>query len=116
MGQRTENSTKQTTRNIFMSIDSRPINAATVPTLWPIPDINNQLVDEGKATVFIGIAFCGGYWQPPLHINCQPLFAFMKPQGVVQLTITTQVAINSAKSFQQKVELCFKELRDNFKV
>ena len=39
----------------------------------------------------------------------------MTSRGVVQPTRTTQGAVNSAANFQQKVEPCFAELRDNFK-
>lgn len=99
-----------------MTIDNRSINAATVAIFWPMPDINNELSDVRRATVFISIEVCDGNWQLPMNIHSQPLEAFMKPKGVVQPTRTTQGAINSAANFQQKVEPCFKDSRDNLKV
>lgn len=45
----------------------------------------------------------------------QSLHAFMTPRGVIQPTRTLQGAINSAATFQQKVEPCFAKLHENFK-
>ena len=98
-----------------MAIDNRPINSATVQIFWPMPDINNELSDVNDSKCFPGIDFCSGYWQLPMEENSQPLHAVMTSRGVVQPTRTTQGAINSAANFQQKVEPCFSDLRDNFK-
>jgi len=98
-----------------LTIDYRPINNATVPTFWPMPNIDAELSDTRGATAFAGIDFCSGYWQAPLHPDSQPLFAFMTPDGVVMPTRTTQGGCNSAANFQEKVEQCFAELRENFK-
>lgn len=98
-----------------LTIDYRPINNATIPTFWPMPNIDAELSDARVATAFAGIDFCSGYWQAPLHPDSQPFFAFMTPDGVVMPIRTTQGGCNSTANFQEKVEQCFMELRDNFK-
>lgn len=98
-----------------MALDYRPINASTIPIFWPMPDINGELSDVKGASSFCGVDFCSGYWQLPMARESQHLLAFMTPRGVVQPTRTTQGAINSAANFQQKVEPCFAELRNNLK-
>ena len=98
-----------------LTIDYRPVNSATVPTFWPMPNIEAELSDVRGATAFAGIDFCSGYWQLPLHPESQPLFAFMTPDGVVMPTRTRQGGCNSAANFQEKVEQCFIELKENLK-
>lgn len=98
-----------------LTIDYRPINNATIPTFWPMPNIDAELSDARGAAAFAGIDFCSGYWQAPLHPDSQPLFAFMTPDGVVMPTRTTQGGCNSTANFQEKIEQCFMELRENFK-
>lgn len=48
-----------------------------------------------------------------MHEQSQHLHAFMSADGVVQPTRTTQGGCNSASNFQQCVEPCFAELREN---
>jgi len=98
-----------------LTVDYRPVNSATQQTFWPMPNIEAELADARGAKSFASIDFCSGYWQAPLHEDSQPLFAFMTPDGVVMPTRTTQGGTNSAANFQEKVEKCFEELRENFK-
>lgn len=98
-----------------LTVDYRPVNAVTRPTFWPMPNIEAELADTRGSKAFAGIDFCSGYWQVPLHPDSQPLFAFSTPDGVVMPTRTTQGGCNSAANFQEKVEQCFTELKENFK-
>lgn len=96
-----------------LTMDYRPINAATQKTVWPMPHIDAVLSDMRGARVFAGIDFCSGYWQLPLAPDSQSLFDFMTCDGVVEPTRTTQGGCNSTANFQANVEPCFAELRDN---
>lgn len=80
-----------------------------------MPHIESELQDLRGSTSFASIDFCSGYWQLPLHEDSQPSYAFMAPNGVVQPTRTTQGGCNSAANFQEKVEPCFKDIRDKLK-
>ncbi len=97
-----------------LTIDYRPVNSATVPTCGPcLTSRPSYLTSEHRPLP--ALTFCSGYWQLPLHPESQPLFAFMTPVGVVMPTRTTQGACNFAANFQEKVEQCFLELKDNLK-
>ena len=80
-----------------------------------MPNIASELSDARCCNTFAAIDFCSEYWQAPLHPESQPLFAFMTLEGVVILIRTTQGKTNSAANFQENVEDCFNELRQNFK-
>lgn len=96
-----------------LTMDYRPINAATKKTVWPMPHIDAALSDLRGATIFAGIDFCSGYWQLPLSEESQPLYAFTTCDAIVQPTRTTQGGCNSPANFQEKVEPCFSPLREN---
>lgn len=94
-----------------LTMDYRPVNAATLKTTWPMPHIDAVLTELQGARAFANIDFCSGYWQLPLHEDSQHLFSFMTTNGVVQPTRTTQGGCNSAPNFQACVEPCFQQLR-----
>jgi len=94
-----------------LTVDYRPLNAATQKTAWPMPQIDAVLADVRGSKVFASIDFCSGYWQLPLHPESQHLHAFMTTDGVVQPTRTAQGGCNSAQNFQACVEPCFATLR-----
>lgn len=98
-----------------LTVDYRPVNSVTMPTFWPMPNIKAELADTRGSKAFAGIDFYSGYWQAPLHPDSQPLFAFSTPDGVVMPTRTTQGGCKSAANFQEKVEQCFLELKEQFK-
>lgn len=54
-----------------MTIDLRPINAATEKHSWPMPHIESELSDLSGATCFAKLDFVSGYWQLPVHPNSQ---------------------------------------------
>lgn len=96
-----------------MTMDYRPVNAATSKSTWPMPYIDAVLQDVRGSKAFAVIDFTSGYWQLPMHPDSQALHAFITPDGVMQPTRTTQGGCNSAANFQACVEPCFSELRDN---
>ena len=106
---------KRPPANYRLTIDYCPVNSVTVPTFWPMPNIESELADTRGSKSFAAIDFCSGYWRAPLHEESQPLLAFSTPEGVVMPTRTPQGQRNSAANFQEKVEQCFAELRDSMK-
>ena len=86
-----------------LTICYRPVNSATVPTFWPMPNIEAELFDVRCATAVAGIDFCSGYWQLPLHPENQALFAFTTPDGVAMSMRTTQGGCKSRANLQEKV-------------
>ncbi len=98
-----------------MAIDLRPVNAITVPVVWPMPHLEYEAIDFAGSTLFSSIDFVSGYWQLPLDLDTAGSHSKITPNAVYLPTITLQGATNSCANFQAKVEQLFAELRDNLK-
>jgi hypothetical protein len=55
-----------------MTVDLRVPNASTMPTAWPMPNLQDELHDLHGSEVFATLHFCQGYWQIPLHKDSHP--------------------------------------------
>lgn len=62
-----------------ITIGNRPVNAATNPTFWPMPNIKVELADTRGAKEFTEIDLCSGYWQAPLYLDSKPILTFRTP-------------------------------------
>ena len=98
-----------------MTIDLRPVNAATIPVSWPMPQMQAETSDFAGSKAFAVIDYCSGYWQFPLDAESQDCQSIVTPNGVFSPTRTLQGAVNSASNFQGKVEPLYAELRPNLK-
>lgn len=96
------------------NLDNHPENNATVHTFSPIPNPDAELANTFHVQVFCEIDSCRSYWQAPLHPDSMPLCVFATYMGVMMPTRTLKGGCNSTANFQEKVEPCFAELRDNF--
>lgn len=52
---------KKSKAKFRVTVDSRPVNAATVPESWPMPHIEAEKSDFRGRCVFSGIEFVSGY-------------------------------------------------------
>lgn len=43
-----------------LTMDYRPVNAATIPTSWPMPNIDAELLDTREYTCYASLDFCSG--------------------------------------------------------
>lgn len=102
---------KEPPANFRVTLDYRPVNAATEDTPCPIPHIESELQDVAGSAYYAKMDFCSGYWELPLHEDSQDALSFMTPSGLWKPLQTTQRAKKSAPNFQSKVEPCFAELR-----
>lgn len=75
-----------------------------------MPHLNAVIEEMREAEAFASIDLTSGYWQFPMDTESQALHAFMTPNGVMQPTRATQGDCNSAASFQECVEPCFRQL------
>jgi hypothetical protein len=83
-----------------LTVDSRPINRATVPIIWSMPHLESALASFRGATCFAKVNLSAGYYQIAVHESCQDLFAFITPQGVYAPTRLLQGSRNAAAYFQ----------------
>ena len=98
-----------------MTIDTRPINAATVKKAWPMPHLDSEMQDFSGAVFFAVIDFVSGYWQLPLHGDSVDTCGVVCPNGVNSSTRVLQGLTNAAPHFQSIIEPLFSELRSNMK-
>ena len=63
-------------------VDLRYINHLTIPTQWPMPDIEKIISQTAGAKYFFTGDFLQGYWQAKVHEDSQEYYSFMTPWGV----------------------------------
>jgi Reverse transcriptase (RNA-dependent DNA polymerase) len=83
-----------------LTFDSRPINHATNPIVWPMPHLYSALASLRGARFFAKVDFSAGYYQIAFDESCQELFSFIKPRGVFAPTRLLQGSRNAAAYFQ----------------
>jgi hypothetical protein len=91
---------KQGPTQFRLTVDSRPINRATVPIVWPMPHLDSAIASLKGAKYFAKVDLSAGYYQIAIHESCQDLFAFITPQGVYAPTRLLQGSRNAASYFQ----------------
>jgi len=85
-------------------VDYRRLNAATIPQSWPIPNIAAMLDRLGRqqAKYFAVIDLTKGYFQAPLHEECQKYTSFITSEGVYAFT-RVPMGLRGAPAYFQKV-------------
>jgi len=106
---------KPGTDKLRMTFDLRPVNAATIPDTWVMPNIDSEAGDFRQAKYFAQIDFTSGYWQLPLDKESQVHHSFVTPQGIYAPTRILQGGRNAPIHFQRAVEPCFHHLRKSLK-
>ena len=95
-----------------LTIDLRPVNRQTVPSSWPMPQIDAALAQLANDKCFANIDLCHGYWQMPLAQESQECQSFITPDGVFTPTRVLHGQTNAVFFFQSTLsELCL-SLRD----
>jgi Reverse transcriptase (RNA-dependent DNA polymerase) len=96
-----------------LTIDSRPINQATIPIVWPMPHLDSALASLRGARFFAKIDLSAGYYQIAIDPSCQELFSFITPRGVFAPTRLLQGSRNAAAYFQMCIHTAIAELHDS---
>lgn len=69
-----------------VTIDSWPVNPATIYKAWTMPNLEAELTDFGGKTCFAATDFCNDYWQIPLDRDSRDACGIISPQGVFTST------------------------------
>jgi hypothetical protein len=96
-----------------MTIDERAVNERTEPMSWPMPTLEVVIGELDGATVFFVLDWFRGYWQLPLHPDCQEYFTFITHRGMYTPTRVPMGATDSVAYCQQVVEEIFGDLIGN---
>jgi hypothetical protein len=91
---------KPSPSQFHLTVDSRPINRANVPIIFPMPHLESALASLRGASCFAKVDLSAGYYQIAVHESYQDLFAFITPQGVYAPKRLLQGSRNAAAYFQ----------------
>lgn len=81
---------KQPPENYRRAVDYQQVNISTMTNIWPMPNIESELLDVCGATLLVSIDFFSGYWKLPLYPEGQQLFEFLTPESLAMPTRTTE--------------------------
>jgi len=98
-----------------MTVDLRPVNAATIKESWPMPHLDGEVFDFAGSNCFASFDFVSGYWQLPLHPDSYISCFVVAPRGVVISKRVLQGLANAVFYFQSSIESLFASLRDSLK-
>ncbi|CEP03568.1 hypothetical protein PBRA_009453 [Plasmodiophora brassicae] len=96
-----------------LCVDLRQVNARSVPTAWPMPNVEAATRKLNGMTCFFTIDAHKGFWLMPLAKECQEIFSFMTDDAVYTPTRSIQGGMNSALQFQARVARIFDDMQDH---
>lgn len=91
-------------------IDLRYINSVTIPTQWPMPDLEISLPKILGAKYFMTLDLLQGYWQALVSEESREYYSFITPWGVYTPTRLPQGAVDSPLYFQASLQRIFDDL------
>ena len=92
------------------TVDLRPVNKATVPSVWPMPDLETQLSRLAGMEYFATVDLCHMYWQFPLEEDSQECQSFITPDGVYTPTRVLQGQRNAVTYCQSTMQSICQEI------
>lgn len=101
--------------NWRFTVDTRPVNAATIEEAWPMPHIEAEINDFPGSKFFASLDFVSGYWQLLLAEESWTNCGVVTPTGVCASKRVLPGLTNAGAHFQRSVEPCFAELKKNLK-
>jgi hypothetical protein len=99
-----------------MTVDLRVPNASTKPSAWPLPNLQDELLDLPGSEVFATLDFCQVYWQIPLHKDSQDRQSFITPDGVYTPTRVLHGTRNATHHLQSVLVVMMDDIKSNIKV
>ena len=90
-----------------VTVDLRPVNAATILESWPMPNLESALNEFRGSSAFASIDFVSGYWQLPVARESWTKLGVVIPNGVPAATGTLPGMKNAAANFQRCVDRYF---------
>jgi len=91
-------------------IDFREVNSYSLPTGWPMPQLDAIVIRMKNSKYFIKLDLFKGFWLLPLAEESREQFSFMTPDGVFTPLRLPQGACNSASQFQARMAEIFPDL------
>lgn len=92
------------------TVDLRPVNAVTIPLMWPMPHLEGMLASLRGARVFATLDLFNGYWQAPLAEESQEYHSIVTDRGVYTPTRVIQGCADGTQAFQAMMEEVLSDL------
>jgi hypothetical protein len=99
-----------------MTVDLRVPNASTKSTVWPMPNLQDELHDLHGSEVFATLDFCQGYWQIHLPKDSQDCQSFIASDGVYTPTRVLHGTRNARQHLQPVLVFMMYDIKSNIKV
>jgi len=93
-------------------VDVRALNEATVPDNYPLPRIEDLLVEYGRKSMFTVLDLKDAFHQVPLEEASRPYTCTSTPLGTKQWRVVVMGLRNGVTIFQRVVEYCLSEVAD----
>ena len=90
-------------------IDYRHLNSQIKDLQFPLPNIEDRLVDEGKNVLWTIFDLEDGFHQMPLTEESKKLTAFMTPWGVFEWEVLPMGLKTAPAAYQRMVQYCLSQ-------
>ena len=95
-----------------MVVDFRALNEATETDGYPLPRIENMLIQFGKGALFTVIDLKEAFHQVPLKVESRPFTCTSTPIGTFQWRVVVMGLKNGVAIFQRAANWCLRNVKD----
>lgn len=106
---------KRSKSKFRITIDLRPVSAATKTENWPLPHVGSELVGFKDNKYFAALDFFARYWQYPLHLDSYDACGIIAPQSSFTATRVLHRLKNAFAYFQSITLSLFPNIQKNCK-
>ena len=99
----------KTTDDFRWTVDVRQVNQRTETIHWPMPNLEVITEHLSSAKMFARFDLMKGYWQMPLHEECQEIFSMVTDEGVYTPRRVIQGSSDAVMYFQSTMQEIFKD-------
>ena len=93
-------------------MDFRALIEATVPDNYPLPRIEDMLLEYGRRAMLTVMDSKDAFHQVPLHVDSRPYTCTSTPLGTKQWCVVVMGLKNGVTIFQRVVDWCLAGVRD----
>jgi hypothetical protein len=93
-------------------VDFRALNEATVTDAYPLPRIEDILVNQGRRYLFSVLDLKDAFHQVPLHEDSRPYTCCSTPRGSKQWCVVVMGLKNGVAIFQRVIDYSLREVAD----